>query len=565
MTKTNTSEDLWTPLIPRESLFWNRIPLFHVSHFRKNFTGRLYFVLGQGLGDHLNGFRILHEIMGRFPKAKYIVYADRRWEELVERIKGIEIRWYPKAKDVLSKEGTNNPYDPAHEEICREINAANGESFLAYAHFPMPDRHARRETTLEATARTIGLDLAERARPYLPVLDEDLNWAEDFLKRHDLEKNGYVVISPYSWPNKIWGKKNFSHLIDALWEGFGLRTIVVSYPEIGKFENFGTVCAFDLTLGQIAGLMNFARLYVGLDSGPSHMAAAFDLPMVAIFIEKRTIPFEVRPLSPKCLNVVESFFSSLDFPRIETVVESVSRILQCHQNPLYDCPVCGGTINNVLTSEKGLLRLMCNCGFTIDTPSNSSASLEIPGIQQRNKNIDDSSIEINPYFHNLKEFLTLDKTIGSYIPKKIIATVLKNKSDGNPSLSKIISGRISLSLDAIMIWMNRKEYHLLSLISLKDKFVLEFGKTKPLKKIRMRIPWGRGILDTNEDQYLRWYSFERWGNPEHLVGIVKSQAELGIGRDEMPYCAWTAFKAEPTFRSFRWVLKAFFFRVIQSH
>lgn len=128
-------------LTPDHNLLWNRIPLIRVGMVSVDFSGSLFFVLGQGLGDHVNGFRVLYELMTQFPSARFIVYADLRWKELVERIKGIEIRWYPKAKDVLSKEGTNNPYDPAHAEIRKEVEESQGKAFLAYAHFPMPDRH----------------------------------------------------------------------------------------------------------------------------------------------------------------------------------------------------------------------------------------------------------------------------------------------------------------------------------------------------------------------------------------------------------------------------------------
>lgn len=78
-------------IIPDRPLRWNGIPLFHVGAFPEDFSGRLFFVLGQGLGDHVNGFRILHELKQRFTQAVFIVYADLRWEELVRRIEGIEI------------------------------------------------------------------------------------------------------------------------------------------------------------------------------------------------------------------------------------------------------------------------------------------------------------------------------------------------------------------------------------------------------------------------------------------------------------------------------------------
>ena len=243
-----------SPIIPSKPLRWFGIPLFHINLFSPGFSGRLYFILGQGLGDHVNGFRILTEIQRKFPHSLCIIYADLRWQELVDRLKNVEIRWYPKAKDILSKEGTNNPYDLAREEVRNEISGSDGDAFLAYAHFPMSDRHARQESTLEATARTIGLVLEKDTRPYLPLLPSDIQWASNFLSENNLEKNGYAVIAPLSWPNKMWGKSNFESLIDHLYESFGLRTVIASYPDIGLFTNNAAVCAYDLSLGQLAGL-----------------------------------------------------------------------------------------------------------------------------------------------------------------------------------------------------------------------------------------------------------------------------------------------------------------------
>ena len=165
-------------MIPQNGLVWNGFPLFHVGHFGKEFSGSLYFVLGQGLGDHVNGFRILHELQGWFSGARFIVYADRRWEELVLRMGSIEIRWYPTALDPRSGKGTNDPYVQAHETIRKEMTSHPGEAFLAYDHFPMPDRHARGETTLEAISRTIGLDCRGKARRFLPVEEKDVAFAD---------------------------------------------------------------------------------------------------------------------------------------------------------------------------------------------------------------------------------------------------------------------------------------------------------------------------------------------------------------------------------------------------
>ena len=563
--KTNQkTKYFFMALTPDHNLLWNRIPLIRVGMVSVDFSGSLFFVLGQGLGDHVNGFRVLYELMTLFPSARFIVYADLRWKELVERVKGIEIRWYPKAKDVLSKEGTNNPYDPAHAQIRKEVERSEGNAFLAYAHFPMPDRHARRESTLEATARTIGLELKDKARPLVPLLQEDLFWAESYLIKQGLEKGRYAIIAPYSWTNKIWGKKNFSELIDKIYKRFGLRTIVISYPEIGLFENEKAICAFDLSLGQIAGLMSFAGLYVGLDSGPSHMAASFDLPMIAIFIEKRTIPFEVRPLSPWCLNVVESFYTLSFTPRVETVLESIAFLLKKNQPPVKICPICGGLINYVVTVNDGLLRLMCACGTWWDYCMREGKG-EKENINSNLINIMDmdkekkTSFEFDSTFLTIAEYEVFDKYLRLEAPGKISITALRQKPQGILIPEQLKNDQFQVSFDGLFIWLSRQGYFLRHFTYNDEKTFLSFEHGVGQWNRKIKLPWGKVFLRTTLDRYLRWFSFERWGNPETLVGIVKSQAELRVGYDDMLGCSWTAFLSMPSLRSFRWVVKSFIY------
>lgn len=555
------------PILPDKPLFWNGIPLFHVGTFPPDFSGRLYFVLGQGLGDHVNGFRILHEVMWRFPKATCVVYADLRWEELVLRIDRIERRWYAKASDVLSQDGTNNPYDRAHSEVRREIKACPGSAFLAYAHFPMPDRHARQETTLEATARAIGLSLGDRARPYLPLLPDDVRWAESFLVKHGLERGRFAVVSPFSWANKIWGKENFSQLIDQIRDRFGLRSIVASYPIVGDFLNEGVVKAYDLTLGQLAGLFSLAGLYIGLDSGPSHMAAFFDRPMVVIFVEKRTIPFEVRPLSPLSLNIVESFFEDCPVPRVQTVLDGVSSLLQSdpgHPFGLPLCPACRRSMHYLVTSCDTLLRLMCSCGLMLDDlPGGQVEDAKMTGFAQEQCVAD--SLDLCQDLGTMKAFYSMEESIeiGSPTTLDFIQGIHQQGPSGKMALE---SGRLIWSLDPLVIWMNRKNYVMERYSRDSVSKRLSFTRVDPgMRKspTKVALDWGGARVHVSAENYLRWYSYERWGNPKSFVGIVKAQVELGFDRMDVLLCAWTAFSSDSTLRSFRWLIKGLFFKTLR--
>lgn len=545
-------------IIPPDPLRWFEIPLFHINCVSPEFSGRLYFILGQGLGDHVNGFRILVEIQKKFPKALYIVYADLRWQELVDRLKNIEIRWYPKAKDILSKEGTNNPYDLAREEVRKEISASNGDAFLAYAHFPMPDRHARQESTLEATARTIGLILGKDARPYLPLLPSDIRWASNFLSENDLEKDGYAVVAPLSWPNKMWDKSNFESLIDHLYQSFGLRTVIASYPDIGLFTNNGAVCAYDLSLGQLAGLLSLAGLYIGLDSGPSHMCAFFDVPMLILYIEKKVIPFEVRTLSPQSLLVVESFFTSLPLPSTETVSDSVRFLLEMKDNKdekIPECLACGRRMDHVVATDGLNIRLMCACGLVYDKSIRKTELENFPQIRNQSKGNPPTQKPLNlkgPL--QIEDALENEEILNQESPVTISLTLrpIDQKS------SELTPGNFIWGFDSLIYWMGKKGYLPFECSVKQDNVLIKFSTSSYPKRDRLMFPWGKKKIITSVRQYLRWYTFSRWSDPKILVGIVKSMTELNLSKRERFACSVDAFRTEPVLRSFRWIIKSLF-------
>ena len=583
-----TPENLLAPLIPHENLFWNGFPLFHVSRFGKEFSGTLYFVLGQGLGDHVNGFRILHELQTLFPDAHCIVYADKRWEELVLRMGGIEVRWYPPALDPRSGTGTNDPYAKAHETIRSEIGTHPGEAFLAYDHFPMPDRHARGETTLEAISRAIGLDFRGEARPFLPVDEADAAFADRYLRKIGLESGEFALLAPFSWPNKRWSREKFSLLIDDLYKIHGLRSLLVAYPELGTFDNPGVVMAYDLSLGQIGGLLSRAGLFVGLDSGPSHIAAALKVPMVVIFVERATIPFEVRALSPLALHVVEGFGKEEREPSNETVSESVSFVLKNRtdlKQTIPRCPACGRPAHYVWGIDETGINFGCVCGLVIQKarenhpgsgdslPERASASGPTELGKNLERDIHLSGFDVETDLGSLRQLRAVEEIIKQSRFEKLDLKLEKGSGGETRPLScqaSNASPKLRWSQDALVYWMGGLGYDLWE-ASLSDgqakvwilSFVRRDKEPKRGGQKKIEIPWSDGVLRlASPRDYGRWYTFEKWGHPEDLVGIVKSQVALGYYK-EANRSSKVAFWAKPSVRSLRWLGKSFYFRLVR--
>ena len=100
----------------------------------------------------------------------------------------------------------------------------------------------------------------------------------------------YALLSPgANWPNKRWPPRFFAALADRLWDD-GLIPVLTGGPGDAPLAAEITASAaippVDLTgktsLKQLAFVIKHARVLVGGDTGPMHLAAALATPVVAL-------------------------------------------------------------------------------------------------------------------------------------------------------------------------------------------------------------------------------------------------------------------------------------------
>ncbi|MBF0625885.1 MAG: putative lipopolysaccharide heptosyltransferase III [Magnetococcales bacterium] len=109
----------------------------------------------------------------------------------------------------------------------------------------------------------------------------------------DLRRRFAVVHPTSRWMFKSWPAASMARLMAAMHGELGIPMILTSGPDAVEMVHVGqlrarlTVPVVDvagrLTLGQLAGLIRRAALFVGMDSAPMHMAAAVGTPLVAVF------------------------------------------------------------------------------------------------------------------------------------------------------------------------------------------------------------------------------------------------------------------------------------------
>jgi heptosyltransferase III len=94
----------------------------------------------------------------------------------------------------------------------------------------------------------------------------------------------YAVIHPIaSQPDKTWPAECFRNAARWLREVMDLQAVFIggAADDLTPFHEFRTLSG--APLADIKSLLRGASLFLGNDSGPAHMAAAFGVPVVAIF------------------------------------------------------------------------------------------------------------------------------------------------------------------------------------------------------------------------------------------------------------------------------------------
>ena len=122
------------------------------------------------------------------------------------------------------------------------------------------------------------------------INQEDENAATAAAAANGGEGN-YAILNPGGgWPTKLWSADRFGKLADALWSSYGLTSLVTFGPgeealadAVRQSSETGKARAVALSLKSFYALAKKARVYVGGDTGPTHLAVAAGAPIVGLF------------------------------------------------------------------------------------------------------------------------------------------------------------------------------------------------------------------------------------------------------------------------------------------
>lgn len=170
----------------------------------------------------------------------------------------------------------------------------------AFTHFyPFPNGRTRHtvETNLDALRRIGIAPLPEDKRLVIVPGEAAEARVDALLAENGLARGAFAQIHPGSrWLFKTWPAGRSAALVDGLAHN-GLDVVVTGAPDARERELVASILAqvspasrarirdFTglLTLRELAALTARARLFVGVDSAPMHIAAAMGTPVVALF------------------------------------------------------------------------------------------------------------------------------------------------------------------------------------------------------------------------------------------------------------------------------------------
>jgi heptosyltransferase-3 len=131
--------------------------------------------------------------------------------------------------------------------------------------------------------------------PSLYWKQEDEASCDAILRHNNLSlEDDFVVLHPILKAKyRAWRLEGYAKLCDYIYDTFGMPTVMVCGPsrdEVSFVDKIAEISKCspinlggNLSLKKLVALISHATLFIGIDSGPMHMAAAVNTPVAAIF------------------------------------------------------------------------------------------------------------------------------------------------------------------------------------------------------------------------------------------------------------------------------------------
>jgi lipopolysaccharide heptosyltransferase I len=175
----------------------------------------------------------------------------------------------------FSREGLREP--PSRFLLTRRVN--------------VPKRTHVIRKGLELVSGALGIDVPRKPDDFEFPLAINPAHEQEAVDAAGPNLSNYAILNPGGgWPTKLWSPERFGALADALWQQRGLFSLVAHGPgeaalaeAVVEASSLGKARAVSLSLKGFFAMAQRSRLYVGGDTGPTHLAVAARTPVVGLF------------------------------------------------------------------------------------------------------------------------------------------------------------------------------------------------------------------------------------------------------------------------------------------
>lgn len=249
---------------------------------------RILIVRLRSLGDCVLSTPAIHLLKQSRPEAEIAVVAEPAWHAVFEGNSDVSRILRPTLRAVWS-------FSPQLAIDFHGGNTAARLTFLSRARYRAGFAHYKRRaaynlripTAQEILGSTRKVHTAEHMASavfYLGVPRREIPRARLFAAPSTTRRAPYAVIHPVAaTPEKTWAAHGFLRVAEFLREHHQLDSMFIggAGQDLSAFDGWPKVSGAPLT--EIKTLIAGASLFIGNDSGPAHMAAAFGVPPVVIF------------------------------------------------------------------------------------------------------------------------------------------------------------------------------------------------------------------------------------------------------------------------------------------
>jgi heptosyltransferase III len=329
--------------------------------------GAILYINVSRIGDTLLVTPAVRAIAARWPQARITLLAHPKREEVlrflpfVQRTGTIEKqrarlmgRLPGKRYDLALVCNFDPPLVEYALRVSRRVvafrqadEALNRRLFRSVEHPALQTTHAVDIQLLLPGA--VGVAPAGKALAY-NVTEPESQWARSFLAgRAVTGRRPLVGLQVASFPTKAyrdWPPGHFSELCRRIRHTWPDAHFLIFGGELekartgalaGELGNAATLCAGKLTLRETAALMNRVDLYVGVDTGPTHLMGALHRPMIALY--HGYSPSRVlAPLDHPCLWAIDHPLADRCTPEADMADITVDRVWDAVQQALAEHP-----------------------------------------------------------------------------------------------------------------------------------------------------------------------------------------------------------------------------------